>query len=172
VALVLFVCMIGAGSLVFALAASGGARDKGGDGGRGGGGGGDGGGGSLIRASFAPSKTTDPAFHAVRPGGADWFLDEGSVRLNRDGDIEVELQGLVLANGTAGGVVTVSASLLCGADAVAGPAATTGTFPLSQAGDAEFETSLTVPATCLAPIVVINPNGRATTYIAVTGWRP
>ena len=157
--LALLVALLAAGSLVFALAASGGPRDEGN-------------GEALLRSTLAPSVPTDPSFHGIAPGGVPWVLAGSSVRLKADGELDVRVEGLVLPSlGTAGPVTSVSASLLCGADAVAGPAATTGTVPLSAAGDARIEATVALPASCLAPIVVVHPNGGTTRYIAISGWK-
>jgi hypothetical protein len=147
-------------ALVFALSASGSARDEGN-------------GDALVRSTLVPSVPTDPAFHGIAAAGAPWMLSGSSVRLKASGELDISIDGLVLtALGTAGPVTTVSASLLCGADAQAGPTATTGTFRLSQAGDARIKANLALPATCLAPSFVIHPNGGTTRYIAVSGWKP
>lgn len=142
-------------ALVFALSASGRARE-------------DGNGETLLKASLAPSVPTDAAVDGVTPGGVPWVLDRGTVRLKADGELDLELRGLVIPSlGTAGPVTTVSASLLC-AD---GTRVSTGTVPLSAGGDARIEATLALPAACLAPAVVVNPNGGVTRYIAVSGWK-
>ena len=152
--------LVAAGALVFALGASGSSRH-------------DGNGEKLIRLGLAPSVPTDPLFHGIAAAGAAWVLSDSSVRLKANGKLDIRIDGLILpALGTAGSVTTVSASLLCGADMQAGPAVTTGTFPLSQSGDARIEAKLNLPATCLAPIFVIHPNGGTSRYIAVSGWKP
>jgi hypothetical protein len=51
------------------------------------------------------------------------------------------------------------------------PAFTTGQVPISADGDARIRQHVTLPATCLAPIVLVHPNGGTTRYISVTGWR-
>ncbi len=142
-------------ALVFALAA----------------GGDDGNGGKLLDSSLAPSLPTDAAFHGVGPGGVPWQLDRGDVRIKADGEFDLELRGLVIPSlGTPGPVTTVAASLFCGADASTA-AATTGQVPLSGQGDARIEANLSLPATCLAPIVLVHPNGGTARYISITGWR-
>jgi hypothetical protein len=152
--------VVAAAALVFVLGASGGARE-------------DGNGEALVRSGLAPSVPADPAFHGIAAAGAPWVLSDSSVRLKADGELDIRIEGLILpALGTAGPVTTVSASLLCGADTSVGPTVTTGTFPLSQSGDARIEANLALPATCLAPIFVIHPNGGKTRYIAVSGWKP
>jgi hypothetical protein len=148
-------------ALVFTFSAFGSSKDDG-----------SGTGEALVRAALAPSVPADPAFHGITAAGAPWVMRDGHVRYQPDGELEVRIRGLVLTStGTAGPVTTVSVSLLCGADSQLGPAATTGTFPLSQAGNAHIETTLAPPATCLAPIFVVHPNGGTTRYIAVTGWK-
>jgi hypothetical protein len=152
--------LVAIGALVFALSASGSSRDNGN-------------GEALVRSGLAPSVPTDPAFHGIAAAGAPWVLSDSSVRLKASGELDISIDGLILPSlGTAGPVTTVSASLLCGGDANANRAATTGTFPLSQAGDARIEETLSLPAACLAPSFVIHPNGRTALYIAVSGWKP
>jgi hypothetical protein len=149
-------------ALVFAFSAFGSSKDDGSTTGE-----------ALVRTTLAPSVPTDPAFHGIPAAGAPWIIRDGHVRLQPDGELEVRIRGLVLTStGTAGPVTTISVSLLCGADSQVGPSATTGAFPLSPAGNAHIETTLPPPATCLAPIFVVHPNGGVTRYIAVSGWKP
>jgi hypothetical protein len=131
---------------------------------------------TLIEAALAPSVPTDPAFHGVTPGGAPWVLRRGEVKVD-DGRLDLRVRGLVIpvapGNGTPGPVNTISASLYCGADAVTAPAATSDQVPISRAGDARIpDRSFDVPDTCLAPVILVYPNGDTTRYIAVDGTRP
>jgi hypothetical protein len=130
----------------------------------------------LIDESLAPSQPTDPTFHGVSPGMAPWVLKFGEVRLKRDGKLDLRVKGLVIPTppftGTPGPVTTISASLYCGADTNIAAADTTQQVPISRKGDARIhDASFTVPSTCLAPVVLVHPNGVATTYIALDGWR-
>ena len=51
-------------------------------------------------------------------------------------------------------------------------AATTGQVPISRNGDARIrDDSFAVPSTCLSPVILVNPNGITTLYIALDGWR-
>jgi hypothetical protein len=130
----------------------------------------------LIDESLAPSQPTDPVFHGVSPGAAPWVLKLGDVQLKRDGKLDLHVTGLVIPTapftGTPGPVTTISASLYCGADSNTTPADTTQQVPISRKGDARIhDTSFTVPAVCLAPVILLHPNGLATTYIALDGWR-
>jgi hypothetical protein len=130
----------------------------------------------LIKESLAPSQPTDPTFHGVGPGAAPWVLKRGEVRLKRDGKLNLRVKGLVIpgapGNGTPGPVTTIRASLYCGADSSTAAADTSQPVPISSKGDARIhDTSFTVPATCLAPVILVHPNADAAHYIAVDGWR-
>jgi hypothetical protein len=131
---------------------------------------------NLLQQSLAPSLPTDPTLHGVAPGGLPWVLKSGLVRFRANGKFEVRLRGLVIpvapGNGTPGPVKTVSASLYCGADSDTTAIDTTAAVPLSVKGNARIrDRSFTVPSSCLAPVVLVHPNGDATHYIAVNGWR-
>lgn len=125
----------------------------------------------VFASSLAPSLTTDPSIHGVAPGGFPWQLLRGTVRISADGRLRVDVRGLVIpATGTPGPVATVSASLYCAPDGSAA-AATTSTVAISDGGNATIDQAVSLPATCLAPVVLVNPNGNAAAYIAATGWR-
>jgi hypothetical protein len=100
------------------------------------------------------------------------LLKRGSARLARDGGFRVRIRGLVIprpaGNGTAGPVMTVSASLYCGAATTA--TGTTPAVPISPTGNADITSHLRVPAKCLAPTVLIHPNGAGAAYIAASGF--
>jgi hypothetical protein len=137
--------------------------------------GGQGGGKTVLDATLAPSLPTDPAFHGVAAGGAPWVMKRGDVELRRS-RLELQVRGLVIptapGNGTPGPVNTISASLYCGADSDASPADSTAQVPISRSGNARIkDRSFTVPDTCLAPVILVHPNGDLTHYIAVEGRR-
>jgi hypothetical protein len=128
---------------------------------------------ALIDESLAPSQPTDPTFHGVKPGGAPWVLKSGRVRLTSDGRLDLEVRGLVIpTTGTASPVTTITASLYCGADADATAAETTQPAPITSMGNARIkDRSFSVPSTCLAPVILVHPNGISAAYIALDGWR-
>lgn len=127
----------------------------------------------LIATTLAPSQPTDPTFHGVKPGGAPWILKRGEVRLGRSGKLDLFVRGLVIpSSGTARPVTTISASLYCGADSNTTAAATSQQVPITSTGNARIhDASFTIPSTCLAPVILVHPNGSATVYIALDGWR-
>jgi hypothetical protein len=131
------------------------------------------GGQALLATTLAPSIPGDPVLHGVSPGAVPWVLRNGAARLRADGRLRLNVRGLVIpvapGNGTPGPVTTISASLYCGNDTTA--AATTPAVPLSSHGDARIQARVPLPATCLAPVVMVHPNGNAAAYIAVSGFR-
>lgn len=136
--------------------------------------GGKGTGNAAFSSSLAPSLPTDPAIDGTAPGGVPWVIDRGTARVQANGRVRVELEGLVIPvahgtfpAGTALPVTTVSASVACAGGAVA----TTNSVPLSADGDARIDDTVDLPSTCLAPVVLVHPNGGAGAYIAVSGWR-
>ena len=70
--------------------------------------------------------------------------------------------------GNPGPVKTVQAALYCGNDTTA--AGTTQAVPLSMAGDARIRSRLSLPAKCLAPALLIQPNGASNIYITANGF--
>lgn len=138
---------------------------------RGGHGGGDDGDGPLLRSGLVGSTTPadgGPLLFGVRPGGAPWVLDSGTVRVERSGRLELRVRGLVIptppANGT-NPVPTLSASLVCNGVLVD----TTDAVPFDTEGDARIRTRVAVPETCLAPAVLVHPNLTTAVYIAANG---
>ena len=127
---------------------------------------------------LAPSLPTDPTIHGVAPGSLPWALTEGSVLVRDGGRVQIRIDRLVLTTppfvGKTGPVTGVVAALFCGADASTTPAATTAPVPLSSGGNALISTTVTLPSSCLAPIVLIHPVIASTTnsaiYIAVSGF--
>ena len=66
-------------------------------------------------------------------------------------------------------MTTVTVSLYCAPDSSAA-AFTTASAPLSSHGDARIRQHVTVPSRCLAPVVLVHPNGGAGAYIMATGF--
>jgi hypothetical protein len=65
-------------------------------------------------------------------------------------------------------VSTISASLYCADRST--PVGTSATVPLSSDGDARITATLTLPARCQIPALVIHPNGGLGLYIATSGF--
>ena len=119
----------------------------------------------VLRASITGSMLTDPVLFGVTRGGAPWVISRGEARLGGDGRLEVEVRGLIIPTSGTNPVPKISASVACNGAVVA----TTRTVDFTPKGNAEIEATVALPKRCLAPAVLLNPNGNAAVYIAVTG---
>ena len=125
---------------------------------------------NVLSARLVGSLPNDPAIHGVLPGNVPW---QGGARatLNRRGRFELRVRGLVIPGmGNPGPVTSISASLFCAPDSVTTPAFTTGSVPLSAHGNARIRAHVTVPNRCLAPVLLVHPNGGTARYIAASGF--
>ena len=111
---------------------------------------------NLLRADLTPSMPTDAPINGVNPGGAPWIISRGEVRVRDNGRMDVRIQGLQIPrNGAADNpIASIDAVLYCGGVM----AADSGPQPMSvPGGDARFRVFLTVPETCDAATVLIQP---------------
>ena len=127
--------------------------------------------GKVFRSGLVGNLLTDPPIHTVTRAGAEWVIDKSSVTLSRKGKFDLRVKGLVLAStGTTGTVTTITASFFCAPDSDPVAKFVAGPVPLASDGDARIHQTVTVPSRCLAPVVLVHPNGGATRYIAVSGF--
>ena len=113
----------------------------------------------ILRAPLQGSILSDP------PLFGPWVISEGTARLRANGDLTVEVEGLIIPTRGDNPLATLSATVVCnGKDLLM-----TAPVPFSAAGDAEIEAHVSLPDRCLAPAVLINPLSNAATYIAATG---
>ena len=119
--------------------------------------------GPYVGASGTPIR-------GVSGGGIPWNIDEGKVVLSANGQLEIKVQGLVLATTGANPVTMFRGLVSC--QTIDGTTATvqnvsTDPFPASMAGDAKIAQALDLPDPCIAPIVfVTSPTGA---WFAATG---
>ena len=131
---------------------------------------GDDGDGILLRSGVAgstPLNAGGVALFGVNPGGRPWVAAaESRITVTRDGELVAKVRGLVIPGNTPPNPVpALAASLVCnGVDG-----ALTATVPFSTDGDADIRASVEVPATCVAPVVLLHPNGNKAVYIGATG---
>jgi hypothetical protein len=127
--------------------------------------------GKLLRANLVGSILSDPPIHGVARGGVPWD-GGGRASLGRHGRFEARIRGLIVTGtDNADGVTSIRISLFCAPDSDASPAFTTGSVPLSSDGKARVRQQVTVPARCLAPVLLVHPNGNLARYIAASGFR-
>ena len=119
----------------------------------------------LLRAPLQGSILSDPPLFGLTRGGAPWVISSGTARLRANGDLSVNVEGLIIPTRGDNPLATLSATVVCnGRDLLM-----TAPVPFSTAGDAEIETQVNLPDRCLAPVVLLNPLSNAGTYIAATG---
>lgn len=125
--------------------------------------------GKLLRQPLVGSILSDPPIHGVTRGAVPWE-GTGTASLKRRGRFEVRIRGLVIAGtDNPGPVTSITVSLFCAPDS-SGPVFTTESTALSSRGNARLRQHVTVPQRCLAPVVLVHPNGNAAAYIAATGF--
>jgi hypothetical protein len=125
----------------------------------------------LLRSGIVgstPVASGGVVLSGVTPGGVPWVVGSGRVKVDRDGSLDLRVQGLVVPvppfNGT-NPVAAVSASLVCNGV----PGTPTATVAMTPAGDARIRATVAVPTPCLAPGVLVNPGGNGAVYIAANG---
>ena len=94
----------------------------------------------------------------VNSCGKKWKIGSSTARVAADGNVSVEVAGLVLddvsvgdANGSPDGVDAIAVAVLCGGKV----AAQAEPVPLSKQGDAKFAGKLALPENCASPAVVV-----------------
>jgi hypothetical protein len=125
---------------------------------------------AMLQQHLVGSLVSDPTIHGVAPGGLPW-QGGGDASLGKKGRFEARIRGLVIPSmGNPGPVTTITISLYCAPDSSATAAFTTDPVPLSSRGNAFVRQHVTAPARCLAPVLLVHPNGGAAAYIAATGF--
>lgn len=124
----------------------------------------------------APFTGAANPIRGVQGGGAPWDIARGEGELHANGELEVEVRGLVLSSTGVNPSPTFRAIVSCMTTAV-DPATNaltavvanvpTGEFPATATGDAKIEAALELPDPCYAPIVFVT--NAALRWFAVTG---
>lgn len=124
------------------------------------------GGRKVLDASMAGIPVAGMALFGVSGGGAPWMIEDGRAKLFEDGRLHVEVEGLLLLNGT-NPIRTGRAIVACGGAAVA----STDAVPFSTTGDAEVNAVVSLPDPCLAPAVFFaGVTAGGDRWFAVTGF--
>ena len=127
-----------------------------------------------FEAKLAACPATNTAIGDVPSCGKVWKLASGEAELEKDGELEVKVKGLVLddastgnANGTTDGVDGVAAAVVCGGKVVA----QTEVVPLSKQGNAKIDRKVSVPIECANPVIVLRERyeGKIGGWLAATG---
>ncbi|PVU82015.1 hypothetical protein DDP54_02185 [Cellulomonas sp. WB94] len=118
----------------------------------------------LVGSMPAPDS---PAVAGINPGAAPWVNGPSRVRVRDNGNITVQIRGLVIPPPRGTGVnpiASVVATLVCDQQV----AASTTPFALSTAGDGSTHDVIAVPRHCDDPVVLIQPAANRAVYIAST----
>jgi hypothetical protein len=127
----------------------------------------------TMAGVVAPFLGPANAIRGIPGAGSAWSIDEADGTLKQNGDLEVEVEGLIITATGVNPVPTFRAVVSC-LSIAAGAAVTlnrvTQPFPANMAGDAEFEGSVNLPSPCLAPIVFVTTGtGDPPAWFSVTG---
>ncbi len=115
----------------------------------------------LFESNLAGKQVAFQEIAGISPDVAQpWVVAGGEVEIGDDGGLKLDVTGLLLLDGTVGPIRSVFASLVCqktvaSADPTNEVVASTADVPLSAAGDAESEDTITLPDVCVAPIVLV-----------------
>ena len=117
--------------------------------------------GTLFEADIVGKEVAFQEIAGISPDVAQpWVVASGNTKIKTNGRLKANITGLLLLDNTVGPVVSVFASLVCQKTAPSGAptnvvVASTGDVPLSAAGNAVINEIITLPPTCVAPIVLI-----------------
>ncbi len=138
----------------------------------------------FTDASFAGvSGVYVGAAHPLRgiPGGGfPWVIAEGRATLHANGELEVEVQGLVIdpsnATAQAKGIAGINplpyffATLSCQDATGAVVNVNTATASATTTGNATIEESIPLPASCFAPLVFVRGSAAASAEPTAGPW--
>jgi hypothetical protein len=135
--------------------------------------------GKVLAPVIEPYTGATNAIRGVAGGGLPWQLASGSADLRADGQLQVDVEGLVLAqrapvptnlqgtNPFAQFKAIVSCLTTTNGAATTANVVTDG-FNATSTGNGQLDTTVTLPSPCFAPIVFVTaPSGGA--WFAVTG---
>lgn len=131
-----------------------------------------------LKANLVACPANQTAIGDIGSCGKIWKLKSGEAKLSDDGKLQVEVKGLVLDdpttgefNGTPDGVDAVAAAVICHGPNGAAVAAQTDVTPLAKNGNAKINAKVSLPESCIAPVVVLREryDGRIGGWLAATG---
>jgi len=109
--------------------------------------------------------------------GKAWKIGSGTAELTPEGNLNVDVKGLVLddastgnANGTPDGVDGVAAAVVCHGVSGFKVGPQSDVVPLSKSGDATISTKVSIPADCTSPVIVVRERyeGKIGGWLATT----
>lgn len=134
---------------------------------------------TLLKADEFLGNVPGVPIRGVNSGGLPWVLDKIDVKLEADGTLKVNVDGLVFAPGTpaagtTGAVTHYAVTLSCIQADGSTANVTTGGFAVTTDGDVRFKTTIEIPPVCYAPVILVrsfNPATQAAgNWFAVNGF--
>jgi hypothetical protein len=122
------------------------------------------GGQKLFDSSMAGLTTPGQVIDGVTAAGAPWSIEEGRATLFANGRLHVEVEGLIVIRLGFNPATMGKAVVSCNG----APVATTAAVPFSSTGDAEVDTTVSLPSPCFGPSVFFTSTSG--TWFAVTGF--
>jgi len=119
----------------------------------------------IFGSSMVGIPTGGLVLDGLTGGGVPWSINAGRAVLTDDGHLSVVVQGLVVTSSGVNPSATGRAAVVCAGTVVA----TTDPVAFSPAGDAQINTTVSLPSPCL-DIAVFFLNGAGTRWFAVTGF--
>lgn len=120
-----------------------------------------------------PFRGATNAIRGIPGAGAPWRLDSVDGKLESDGELKIDVEGLVLVSTGQNPSPAFRAVVSCLTSTdttVTTVNLVTGPFPATTAGDAEIRANVSLPSPCVAPIVLVtNAAGDPPRWFAVTG---
>jgi hypothetical protein len=127
----------------------------------------------TMVGTVAPYTGPANAIRGIPGAGSPWSIDESNGTLKENGDLAVEVQGLVITATGVNPVPTFRAVVSC-LSIADGAAVTvnrvTAPFPATTTGDAQFEGNVDLPSPWIAPTVFVTTGtGDPPAWFSVTG---
>jgi hypothetical protein len=113
------------------------------------------------------------AIRGIPGGGVPWSIDKANGTLKENGDLDVEVKGLIIIATGVNPFPTFRAVVSC--QSIADGAAVTvnrvtAPFPATTTGDAQFEGNVSLPSPCIAPVVFVTAGtGDPPAWFSATG---
>jgi hypothetical protein len=124
----------------------------------------------------APFLGATNAIQGVPGAGAAWKNPTVAGELKADGELEIQVRGLVLVATGANPAATFRGIVSCRSiDTTTDPptpttvVVVTGAFPATTTGNANIEDTVALPSPCIAPIVFVGPGTDPVRWFSATG---
>ncbi|MGH3084830.1 MAG: hypothetical protein ACRDNP_12415 [Gaiellaceae bacterium] len=127
---------------------------------------------TMVGVDAPFSGQPENAIRGIPGAGAPWRLDSVEGKLNSDGRLKIEVEGLVLVRTGLNPQAAFRGAVSClttDGTTVSTVNRVTEQFPATiPAGDSEINAKVSLPSPCVAPIVFVM-NAGGTSWFAVTG---